>query len=392
MTTRISRLGIYIFCLIFIPCSTGLAQTKPGERRPALPFSPAIRVGDTLYLSGQIGLDPKTRKLASGIEAETKLAMRNLGRELKANGFRFSDVVATHVWMTDLSEIGPMSNAYRTSFEPGKMPTRTTVGIANLALGASIEITMVAVHGEKKYVYPEGAKPGKAPFSPGVLVGDRLFLSGQAGVIPGTIKLVQGDVKVHVNQTLKNIESVLKAADMDFSNVVSTEVFMTSGDYFGPMSEAYVARVRDPRPARVPVLVSAIPLNSPVEITMIASRNKKTPILPKGMQPSGAYSRGLRIGNGMYIAGVYSRKESPKERVDDCLARVKKILEAGGFRLSDVVEARVYLADMNDYAEMNAAYRTYFPQRPPTRATIGVSELPGRSGIGMSFVAKKASP
>ncbi len=211
----------------------------------------------------------------------------------------------------------------------------------------------------------------------------------RAGVLPGTLKLVEGDIKAQVTQTLKNILSVLKAAEMDFSNVVSTEVFMTSGEYFGPMSEVYVSMVPDPKPARVPILVSSIPLNSPVEITMIASRETKTPVLPEGMDPSGAYSRGLKVGNTMYIAGVFSVKEAVEERVSDCLDRVKQIYEAGGFSLSDVVEARVYLKDLADYDGMNAAYRRYFPDKPPTRATMEVPDSPGATKIGMAFVAAR---
>jgi 2-iminobutanoate/2-iminopropanoate deaminase len=386
--TKRDALGLTVLSAFIVLCLAACQQAPVVETPPpGPPFSQSIEVDDTLYLSGQVGLDPETRELASGIEAETKVTMKNLKRELEAKGYGFSDVVASHVWMTNLSQIGQMSEVYRSFFEEGKLPTRTTVGISKLAVGASVEIAMVAVRGDKKYIYPEGAEPGKAPYSPGVLAGDRLFVSGQAGVVPGTLKLVEGDFKAHVKQTLKNIESVLKAAEMDFSNVVSTEVFMTSGEYFGPMSEVYVSMVPDPKPARVPILVSSIPLDSPVEITMIASREEKTPVLPEGMGPSGAYSRGLKVGNTMYIAGVFSAKETVEERVSDCLDRVKQIYEAGGFSLSDVVEARVYLKDLADYDGMNAAYRDYFPDKPPTRATMEVPDSPGTTKIGMAFVA-----
>ena len=364
-------------------------STEVESPPPSLPFSQSIEVGDLLYLSGQVGLNPTTKELASGIEAETKVTMENLDRELKAKGYGFSDVVATHVWMTDLSKIGEMSQVYRSFFKSKNLPTRTTVGISKLAIGASIEIAMVAMRGEKKAIYPPEIKPDewKLPFTPGILCGDYLFVSGQAGTSGG--KLVEGDIKVQVSQTLTNIENILKAGDMDFSNVVSTEVFMSSGEFFGPMSEVYVSKVPDPKPARVPILVSNIPLNSPVEITMIASRKQKEPVLPEGMPPSGAYSRGLKVGNAIYIAGVFSGKETVADRVNDCLGRVKQILEAGDFSLKNVVEVRVYLSDMADYAEMNNAYRSYFPESPPTRATLGVAELPGTNKIGMQFVAVK---
>lgn len=387
---RLSGLGFCFVAWGTILCSAACEQqaVKPPASSP--PFSPSIRVGDTLYLSGQVGLNPETKELADGFEAEIRQTMENLKRELETNGYRFSDVVATHVWMTDLSKIGDMSRVYRSFFEDDRLPSRTTVGVDKLAVGASLEIAMVAVRGEKRYVYPEGVEPGKAPFSPGVRVGDRLFLSGQAGVDPETGSLIEGDIAAHVTQTLDNIETVLKAAGMDFSNVVATEVFLADGDHFAPMSEVYVSRIPDTKPARVPILVSAIPLNSPVEITMIASRGAKNSVLPEGMDPAGAYSRGLKVGNTMYIAGVYSARDTVEDRVSDCLGRVEKILQAEGFSFGDVVEARVYLTQMNDYRAMNEAYKGYFATRPPTRATIGVADLPGTNKMGMAFVAAKA--
>ena len=141
--------------------STGAGWEEPSPAGP--PFSPSIEVDDTLYLSGQVGLDPETREMASGIQAETKVTMENLKRELEAKGCGFSDVVASHVWMTDISQIGQMSETYRSFFEGDKLPSRTTVAISKLALGATVEIAMVAVRGEKQYVYPEGTEPGKAP-------------------------------------------------------------------------------------------------------------------------------------------------------------------------------------------------------------------------------------
>ena len=192
MTNR-NLLGLTVLCAFGVVCLAACQQAPVEEPSPAgPPFSPSIEVDDTLYLSGQVGLDPETREMASGIQAETKVTMENLKRELEAKGYGFSDVVASHVWMTDISQIGQMSEAYRSFFEEGKLPSRTTVAISKLALGATVEIAMVAVRGEKQYVYPEGTEPGKAPYSPGVLAGDRLFVSGQAGVIPGNAETGRG--------------------------------------------------------------------------------------------------------------------------------------------------------------------------------------------------------
>ena len=70
--------------------------------------------------------------------------------------------------------------------------------------------------------------------------------------------------------------------------------------------------------------------------------------------------------------------------------RIEKIIKAGSLDLKQVVEARVYLTDLNDYDAMNTAYREYFGQNPPTRATVVVPQLPGNNRIGMTFVAAKS--
>ena len=391
MLTRWTRFGFCALASVAI-FGSGACRKETIEPASAPPFRSSIQVGEILYLSGQVGLDPDTRELARGLRAETRQAMRNLERELEANGFGFSDVVATHVWMMDLSQIGEMSEVYRSFFPADRLPTRTTVGVSQLAVGARIEIAMVAARGEKLYVYPEGVEKGKAPFSPGVLVGDRLYLSGQAGVVPESGELIKGDIKAHVRQTLKNIERILKSAGMDFTHVVATEVFLTEVDDLGAVSDEYAARMKDPKPAYVPVVVSAIPLHSPLEITMVASRREKKAVQPEDMPARGAGSPGLLVDDTMYLAGVYSSRDTVEEEVSYGLGRLETILKKGGFGLGDVVEARVYLTDMGDYQAMNAAYRSYFPKKPPTRATIGVPVFPGSSRIGMAFVAARASP
>jgi len=380
----------FLSAVIFLPIRAG-EQKRAAQ--PGGPFySPSVQVGDTLYLSGQVNINPETGELVQGIEPGTRQAMTNLNKELESKGFSLADVVATHVWLTDVSKISEMNTAYRSFFQGTDLPTRTTVGVPALAKSSIVEIAMVAYRGKKEPIYPGGVDRGKAPFSPGILAGDTLYLSGQAGVDPSTGKLIQGDFSSHVTQTLKNIEKVLEAGGMGFSNVVSAEVYLTDVNNFEAMNKVYRASVKDPRPARVPVGVSALPLNSPVEITMIASRKKGEAVLPEGMPPSDNYSRGLLVGGTMYLAGVFSREGATGDQVRDCVGRMERILKAGGLTLNDVTEARVYLADMKDYDAMNEAYKGHFAGRLPTRATVASPSLPGQNKLGMSFVAAKAAP
>ncbi len=365
--------------------------TTAGSNVVAQPMAPrAIRIGDTLYVSAAGSLDPKTGKHPEGIEAATRQILQNLKSSLDEHGFTFAEVASSEVWITDMKKFADMNKVYREAFT-GDFPTRTTVEVSALPHGSEVQIAMVAVKGERRIIHPKGAKSMNLPFSPGILVGDKLFISGQASVDPQTAKLIEGgDIKAHVTQTMKNVEAILQAADMDFSSVLHASVFLTNPDDFGPMTAVYTSFVKQPRPARVPLGATKLPLNSPVEITMLASRHKGKPILPPGMDPSENYSRGFLANNELYLAGIGSVKESIQERVDDCMGRVKQIVEASGMSLENLATARIYLSDIKDFEAVNAAYLKYFTTgKPPAQATMAVAKLPANLKIMTTFVAIK---
>lgn len=111
------------------------------------PYSQAIRAGGTVYLAGQIALDPVTGEMVEGgIETETRQVMDNLGAVLAAAGMDFSHVVQTQVFLTDLGDFVAMNEIYSGYLSP-PYPARATVGVAALPRGALVEIQMVAVDG-----------------------------------------------------------------------------------------------------------------------------------------------------------------------------------------------------------------------------------------------------
>ena len=109
------------------------------------PYSQAVRVGSTLYLSGQIGLDPETGQLVEGgIEAETRQVMENLRAVLEAAGSDFGHVVQSQVFLADLEDFAVMNEIYA-GFLAEPAPARATVQAARLPRDARIEIMMTAV-------------------------------------------------------------------------------------------------------------------------------------------------------------------------------------------------------------------------------------------------------
>jgi 2-iminobutanoate/2-iminopropanoate deaminase len=109
-----------------------------------LPFSSAVRAGDTLYLSGNIGNIPGTMDLAEGgITGETRQTMDNIANVLKEFGSSLDDVVKCTVFLADMSEWGAMNEVYKTYFK--NPPARSAIGTNGLALNARVEIECIAV-------------------------------------------------------------------------------------------------------------------------------------------------------------------------------------------------------------------------------------------------------
>jgi 2-iminobutanoate/2-iminopropanoate deaminase len=115
---------------------------------PAIgPYSPAVRTGNLLFLSGQIPLDPSTGQLVEGdIGAQTTRVLQNLGELLKAGGTDFSNVVRTTIFLADLGDFAVVNEIYATYFTP-PFPARATVQVARLPRDVRVEIDAIAVVG-----------------------------------------------------------------------------------------------------------------------------------------------------------------------------------------------------------------------------------------------------
>ena len=108
------------------------------------PYSQAIRIGDFLYTSGQISLDPKTMEMVTGnIELETEKVLQSIEAILSSEGLNFGHVIKTTVYLTDLSEFARMNQVYERFFSNTK-PARACVQVAALPKGAKIEIDAIA--------------------------------------------------------------------------------------------------------------------------------------------------------------------------------------------------------------------------------------------------------
>ena len=122
----------------------------------------------------------------------------------------------------------------------------------------------------KTVVYSASAPEPIGPYSQAVLAGNLLFLSGQIALQKGTGNLLTGNITDETNQVMKNLEEILEAAGMNFSNVVKSTIFLKDMGNFPLVNEAYGKHFPTKPPARETVEVSRLPKDANVEISCIA--------------------------------------------------------------------------------------------------------------------------
>jgi reactive intermediate/imine deaminase len=129
-------------------CGAAAQTPPPVEYFPvpgpvSRPFSEAVRVGDLLYLSGQLGLDSTGRLAPGGVQPETRQALENIRGTLTRLGRSMDDVVKCTVMLADMGQWARMNEVYVTFF-PNHLPARSALGANGLALGAQVEIECLA--------------------------------------------------------------------------------------------------------------------------------------------------------------------------------------------------------------------------------------------------------
>ena len=146
MTNWIRRTMPLAACICATACASATPQSRviaPEGSSTIAPYSPAVRAGDLIFLSGQIGIRPGTRELAGNITAETQQALENVRTVLTAAGLTPADVVKCTVFLADMRDYDAMNAVYGRFFttEP---PARSAIGVGGLPLGARVEIECIA--------------------------------------------------------------------------------------------------------------------------------------------------------------------------------------------------------------------------------------------------------
>ncbi|MBL8217045.1 MAG: hypothetical protein JNK87_40370 [Bryobacterales bacterium] len=348
------------------------------------PYTPGVLAGKTLYVSGQLDKDPKTGEQPKGIAEQTRMAMNNIGHVLRAAGMDFSNVVSCHVQLADMADFKEMNEVYGSFFGPTHYPARTTLAYPGLPAGARLELSCIAYADKSRIsavIPPAGAiPPAIGPYRPGVWAGDTLYVSGSGGRSPKGADLdptIEGQTK----QALANIGEILKAAGLEHKDTVFTNLYFLDpagykGPTYGKINSVYKEAFRlGLAPSRASFAVAKLPSTISVELTFIATRDRKNKgrVVPDSAGPSPTSSNGgVLDGDTLYTSGKSGNGATIEEQMRDSLESIRGILKLAGMDLRHVVDAHVYLKDLSHMDAMNTVFKQYFPNNPPARTTVQV--------------------
>lgn len=124
----------------------------------------------------------------------------------------------------------------------------------------------------KKIINTSNAPKAIGPYSQAVWAGDLLFLSGQIALCPNTGDFLNSSLEEESHQVMKNIKSILNAAEMDYQNIIKTSIFLKDMNDFVAVNQIYASYLSEPFPARETVEVARLPKDARIEISIIAKK------------------------------------------------------------------------------------------------------------------------
>src|SRR6202030_3339995 len=214
--------------------------------------APGMLTHDRLFVSSMPGSDPVSGKVPGDAAAQVDLALDRVEAVVKAAGLELRNMVFVNPYLTTDVPMRVMNEHYARRFEFGNTPARATIEVSSLPGGAHIEYTGVAVRDltQRKAVRPRNMPPSPTA-SPCVFAGDTLYCCAKSGFIPGPHGGVFGSTTAaQLRQTMRNQLDNLEEAGMDFSQVVSTTVYLDNLSDSGEFNKVYSEYFQGALPAQ----------------------------------------------------------------------------------------------------------------------------------------------
>ena len=387
------------------------------------PYSQSVAFSHYNNLSAQLPVDPKTGEIvAGGIKEQAAQCFSNIKAILESIGHVMDDVVRITVFVKNISDMGAVDEVYA-SFFTGYMPTRTSVAVADLPLGALVQIEALVTHGEGtipdapqagdliKVARNTDNAPQNALSTQTVAFSHYNNISAQLPLDAKTGEVVAGGVKEQAAQCFSNIKAILHSINHVMDDVVRVTIFAQNLEDIDAAKEVYKTFFPHYAPALTTVPVVALPLDALVQIEAVVSHGDGTPPQPvedtryivikannTDNAPKGPYSQTVAFSHYNHISAQLPLDATTgeivaggvKEQAGQCLKNIQAILEAIGHVMGDVVKINIAIKHIADIQAVDEVYTSFFPSGIPARRTIGVSALAKGALIQIDAVISNA--
>nr|NLD41656.1 reactive intermediate/imine deaminase [Actinomycetales bacterium] len=409
-----------------------LARNPQNAPKPIGPCSQTVAFSHYNNISAQLPINPATGELVTGgITEQATQVLTNLKAVVEGIDHVMDDVVRLSVFLTDIADAEAVDAVIAGHFTD-YAPTRTTVAVAALPLGAAVQVDALLSHGEG--TIPDAPQAGDlvkvahntdaAPRLPGstqtVAFSHYNNLSAQLPIDPATGAIVDGDAAEQARQCLANVKAVLTGIDVPIDDIVRITIFLTDLADLDAVNTIYstffpdtgIARTAGYMPARTVVEAAGLPLGARVQIEAVVSHGDGTPpqevedrhglvIWAKNTDAAPrdrlstqtvAFSHYNHLSAQLPIDAATGKivDGDVAAQARQCLTNIRAIIESIDHALEDVVKVNLFLTDLGDLDAVDAVYGEFFPDGTPARRTVGVSALPGGARIQIDAVLANA--
>lgn len=348
----------------------------------------SVLVDKALYLRGTLPTDPE-----APVGEQTRSAMEQLGKALNAAGLDHSHVVSCHVHLSDMEEYSNMNSVYGSFFSEGSYPARTTIEVPGIEGGADVLLMCVA-HADSSEISvvrpPEEEIPAAmGPYSPAVVAGSRVYLSGQGGRNPVTGMLADTP-EDQAAQTLETIGVILTAAGLGPGHAVHLGAYLPPGTDSATVDEALAAVFEaGGAPGRVNMPLTRLPGDIAVEITVVAAKDDYiTRLFMHDQPPSATFSPVSLTGNVAYTSASPGTGDTFQAQFRNALEAQRSALQLAFLDLANVVRVIAYLTDLSDLPEFRSLLAEAFPEKRPAVVAVQARN-PTDVGVSLEMIAVK---
>lgn len=328
---------------------------SPAEVGPTMGlYNKAIRAGNTVYVSGQVPWDASGNVVGRGdIQAQANRVFENMRTVLEAGGASMDDLVNTTTYMTNALFRGPINEARQHYGVTGV--TNTSLMVTSLVQPELLlEVSAIAVvDTPKQVISPPDVHDVTGRYVHAIRAGNTIYVAGQVALDRDGNLVGPGDIEAQANQVFENMRRVLQAAGASMSDIVNTTTYLTNVLYRPAVAEVR-QRLGMTEITSTLIVVPSLALPEfliEVEAIAVVDTPRQVIVPPDVHDVTGRYVHAIRAGDTVYLSGQVAIDPAGKlvgpgnieEQATQVFENLKRVAEAAGATLDDIVNTTTYL-------------------------------------------------